>query len=390
MIPDQFLYREDDPNFGKATSIIYQHAYGISASDFDQYVAAITKNHYWRNITLGQLNTAVAKDSNGNTIYEVVYSQIIDNLVNPNDTDVNYNNYDVETQSNIITPYGESVAKEIYWDRPIPLNLGPWYTSETDIFASYIGGTGPTEGTISNTSATSVECNSTIGLAVGDFIIFIGTPFGGIALNTTYYVVSILDSTHFMIALTLGGTPIEFSTASGEMSFLAWTDPNDYYTSLTPGSARTLYPNSLPNMREQVADVLGEQYTIGILPDWMSSQQPNGSTLGYVPAWVIAYCLPGTTTLPDGTTGTYAQYIQYQIQNNWKDPAGELQTLNTINFKIDRFTVNKSSTYNYDTNISPPAWSGLPSATPTPNPVDSDDFYVLFPTVTILPDETQY
>jgi hypothetical protein len=111
----------------------------------------------------------------------------------------------------------------------------------------------------------------------------------------------------------------------------------------------------------------------------MTSQQANGSTLGYVQAWVICYTKPG-----------YSSIIKNNIDSNWIDPAtGEVNRLNRINFQIDRFSVNKSITYNYDNNTSPPAWTGLPSATPVPNPLDSKDFYVLFPRKTILPDENQ-
>ena len=76
--------------------------------------------------------------------------------------------------------------------------------------------------------------------------------------------------------------------------------------------------------------------------------------------------------------------IKNNINNNWP------YTLNQINFRIDRFSVDKSETYNYDKKLNPPAWTGLPSATPVPDPIDSKDFYVLFPRQTILPDETQY
>ena len=82
--------------------------------------------------------------------------------------------------------------------------------------------------------------------------------------------------------------------------------------------------------------------------------------------------------------------IKYNIENLWKDPVGENYRLNRINFKIDRFSVDKSLTYNYDNNTSPPAWTDLPSGTPVPDPIDSKDFYVLFPRKTILPDQTQY
>lgn len=276
LIPNEYLYRLDDPNFGKATSVIYEHAYGINASSFDEYIAAVTKNHYWRNITLGEIKTAVARDDQGNIIYEVVYSEVIDNLINPQ---------------------GVSVAEDIFWPRFIPLGEGDWYTTLTNVYASYIGS----------------------------------------------------------------------------------NETTNYYTSLTPGYARILYPNSLPNMRNRVAQTLGQEFNSNVLPKWMTSQQRNGSTTGFVPAWVICYTKPG-----------FSEIVKNNIQTNWVDVVGNVNTLNTINFRIDRFTVDKSITYNYDKNLSPPTWTSLPSATPEPNPKDSNDFYVLFPRKTILPDEPQY
>jgi len=274
LIPTQYLYRPNDVYFGKATDVIYEHAYGIFASDIDEYIAAVTKNHYWRNITLGELKTAQARNEAGDVVYEVVYSQVIDNLQNPQ---------------------GISVSEEIYWPRPINLFLGPWYTSVTNIFTSY--------------------------------------------------------------ADILG---------------------QEYYTSLSPGFARQLYPNSLFNMRTRVGQELGQEFDSSLLPLWMTSQQENGSTLGYTQAWVICYTKPG-----------YAEQIKNNINTLWLKPDGLPYKLNQINFKIDRFTVNKSITYNYDKNTSPPAWTGLPSATPVPDPLDSQDFYVLFPRQTILPNESQ-
>lgn len=301
LIPEDLLYRPNDPNFGKATSVIYEHAYGIYASNLDQYVAAVTKNHYWRNITLGEIETAVATDEEGNIIYEVVYSKVIDNLVNSK---------------------GQSVSKEIYWPRLIDLGLGPWYTSSTEIFTSYI--------------------DSQISF-----------------LQTQIEEIDITDQLE---------NPLELN--QGEPLF---------FTSLTPGYARLLYPNSLPNMRQQVGDVLGQDVNSNILPLWMRSQQTNGSTLGFVPAWVIAYTKPGCSNI-----------VKTNIENNWVDFLGRPLRLNAINFQIDRFTVDKSITYNFDTTVSPPAWIGLPSADPVPDPIDSKDFYVLMPRKTILPDDPQY
>jgi hypothetical protein len=238
IIPPNYIYRIEDPNFGKANSVIYEHAYGIFASNITQYLEAITKNHYWRFLTLGQIKTAVANDEYGKPLYEVVYSEIIDNLVNPQ---------------------GVSVSNRIYWPRPIRLDAG--------------------------------------------------------------------------------------------------------------GFARTLYPNSLDNMRNRVADVLGQTSEAALLPLWMTTQQPDGSILGYTQAWVICYTKPG-----------YSSVIANNIETLYP------YTLNQITFEIDRFSVNKSITYNYDTTVTPNVWTALPSATPTPVPLDSEDFYALFPRKNIIPD----
>ena len=302
IIPTADLYRPEDVNFGKADNITYEHAYGIYASDFEEYVASINKNHYWRYVTLGQLKTAVAKNSAGEVVYEVVYSEIQDNLINPK---------------------GKSISEEIIWPRNIPLNKGPWYTSVDDIYTSYID----------------------------------TTPDGQqIQTEETFEEQLIVSET--------------------ELFLLTETSQPKYYTSLTPGYARALFPNSLPNMRDRTGENLGQEFDFRLLPEWMTSQQANGSTLGYTPAWVIAYCKPGTSDT-----------IKNNIETLWVDPLGNPYTLNTINFQLDRITVDKSATFDYDNNVSPPAWTGLPSASPEPNPIDSEDFHVLFPRRTILPDE---
>lgn len=239
-----------------------------------------------------------------------------------------------------------------------------------------------------------------------------------------------------------------------------------FYTSLTPGYARILYPNSLDNMRLRVEQELGSNSNFRLLPLWMTSQQRDGNTLGFTPAWVIAYTRPaesvnvtsvqtiGNDTLqiyavivddvsnlvvgkpivfsgntfgnivsgatyyikqigapgyPNAIilstskngityklvteTGnmsgvfdpiSYAEIIQERIQTEWPF------TLNEIDFEIDRFSVNKQITYNYDTLLATPTWSEYPSATPPPDPADSSDFYVIFPNKTILPKSSQY
>jgi hypothetical protein len=98
LIPNEAIYRADDPYFGRRTDIVYNHMYGVPSSTTFQYVESVIKNHYRRNITLGELRTAQATDENGAPLYEVVYSLVIDNLIN-----------------NV----GTSISKEIVWPRPI-------------------------------------------------------------------------------------------------------------------------------------------------------------------------------------------------------------------------------------------------------------------------------
>jgi hypothetical protein len=79
--PD-LLYRPDDPNFGRSTNIVYNHAFGLTAATYEEYVSSLYQNHYWKNLTLGEIDIAQAVGADGNVLYEVVYSKVIDNLLN--------------------------------------------------------------------------------------------------------------------------------------------------------------------------------------------------------------------------------------------------------------------------------------------------------------------
>ena len=198
ILPNDLIYRPDDPNFGIAKNVIYNHAYGLSVADIQDYVASLDINHYWKNITLGSIETARALDSRGNVLYEVVYSRVVDDLVNNQ---------------------GQSVDKEVML--PYPIDAG--------------------------------------------------------------------DSTEI----------------------------------------DTVYPNSLINMRDQVIDTVGQ--ISPALPLWMTSRQVNGKVLGFTPAWVIAYVLPGESGR-----------VAYNIRENFG------VQLNKIDFKIDRYEIDRSQTWQWD------------------------------------------
>ena len=101
IIPVDLLYRPDDPNFGVARNVTYVHAYGLDVESLSLYVQSLDINHYWKNLTLGEIKTAQALDANGQILYEVVYSEVIDDLVNNQ---------------------GQSVSKEV--NLPYPVNEG--------------------------------------------------------------------------------------------------------------------------------------------------------------------------------------------------------------------------------------------------------------------------
>ena len=70
----------------------------------------------------------------------------------------------------------------------------------------------------STTTGTDIlTCDTVHLLYVGKPIQFTGTVFGGVAINTTYYVTSIPTATTFTISATSGGPNFALSTASGTM-----------------------------------------------------------------------------------------------------------------------------------------------------------------------------
>jgi hypothetical protein len=198
IFPTSLLYRPQDPNFGLSTKVIYQHAYGLTAATLDTYVEALQLNHYYKSLVLGSIETAQALDADGNIIYEVVYSRVVDNLVNNS---------------------GESVGKEVQLAYPINYNL------ETDV--------------------------------------------------------------------------------------------------------TTVYPNSLVDMRTQVIDTVGQ--ISNVLPRWMVSKQTDGRTLGFTPAWVIAYTKPGKSG-----------QIKYNIETIFGN------RLNLVDFDVDRYELDNLLTKNWN------------------------------------------
>lgn len=80
-IPQNMLYRPEDPNFGKSRDIRFLLANGLKASRPMDYIAAMATNHYKKTLRFGNVRVAQALHE-GEVAYEVVYIDIVDPLEN--------------------------------------------------------------------------------------------------------------------------------------------------------------------------------------------------------------------------------------------------------------------------------------------------------------------
>jgi hypothetical protein len=76
----KLLYRYYDPNFGVQYDIKMVLEFGIERLDLEKYVPALAQNFYRKRIYFGDIKTAVAKDSTGTIVYEVVYVDAVDDM----------------------------------------------------------------------------------------------------------------------------------------------------------------------------------------------------------------------------------------------------------------------------------------------------------------------
>ena len=76
------IYRNDDPYFGISSSVIYNHAFSLDTANLDEYLTALSKNHFRKKLILGDIKTAQALNTDGSVAYEVVYSEVVDTGVN--------------------------------------------------------------------------------------------------------------------------------------------------------------------------------------------------------------------------------------------------------------------------------------------------------------------
>lgn len=193
IFPPSYLYRINDPWFGKNTERRSLFLAGLKPREASVYAQSMTLNHYWKTVRFGEVKTAIAEDSDFQTKYEVVYVEIIDEQVN-ND------------------------------------GLGP-------------------------NLAVSLPTNSQ--------------------------------------------------------------------------NISTIYVNSFPNMETRIVNGVGYSNR-GVLPDWMTSRQENGTILGFVRVLILCYAIPGK-----------GKEIAYRVRQN-------ISLLNRVDFTIDRYLWDNSMSAGYN------------------------------------------
>jgi len=78
------LYRPEDPNFGVQNSVKMYLEYGLQELNLDYYMPALVNYFKRKRFYFGEITSAIAQDSLGNDVYEVVYVNVIDDQMNGN------------------------------------------------------------------------------------------------------------------------------------------------------------------------------------------------------------------------------------------------------------------------------------------------------------------
>jgi hypothetical protein len=82
------IYRYFDPNFGVQSEIKMVLEFGLEQLNIDDIVPALHENFYRRRFQFGDVKIATANDNTGTKVYEIVYVEVVDNLVNNNGVSV--------------------------------------------------------------------------------------------------------------------------------------------------------------------------------------------------------------------------------------------------------------------------------------------------------------
>jgi len=78
IFPPELIYRPEDSYFGVQKSFKSLFLSGLNPGTAENFVSAIERNHYFKQINFGDIKTARAVNANGTVGYEVIYVDLVD------------------------------------------------------------------------------------------------------------------------------------------------------------------------------------------------------------------------------------------------------------------------------------------------------------------------
>ena len=76
------IYRPYDKNFGVQRQMKMVLDFGIQQLNLEEFLYPLQENFYKKRLRLGEIKSAIAKNSTGTHIYDVIYVEVVDELVN--------------------------------------------------------------------------------------------------------------------------------------------------------------------------------------------------------------------------------------------------------------------------------------------------------------------
>jgi hypothetical protein len=257
-----FIYRPNDPNFGlqrKLKMLLYS---GIETKNIQEYVAAAAKNHSRKQLKIGEVKTAVAKNPGTNdVVYEVIYLEVIDPYESPNG--------DVRKQIKI-----KNIAPQL-------INSVK-YASVNDLYDALPN---VTKVMLRNgNTVADVDFSTAVDIYLRDYKVTY--PVSNILLLT------LRDGTEIEVPFTTG-TPVSKKYRPNPENTIT-VDSNAITVDGASDDVR--YISNISHMRDAIRG-LGETER-NFLPLWMRTAQAGSvNELGFVNAIPLMYCKPGTSLI---------------------------------------------------------------------------------------------
>jgi len=286
IFPESSIYRFNDTFFGVSQNLNMLVLSGINPVDSDVYLAAMQKNHYRKQLWMGNVKTAMATDSNGNPLYEVVYVEAVDPLIN------------ASSAAGLNVPTPQALSKYAV----VETVIGPVYPNSIEAMRDQIAFGNLNLNAITPVSADGVSFTADDTNNTAD-----ATPPEGITTNIGLETYAQLPL--WMTSIQPNGSILGFTQAF----VICYTNPGQ--------SSRIVYNIQQSNYDFQENYFLVDKY---VLDDALSINY-NTSTGSFLPSAETTFDKFTTvaSTLPIVTTVNYAVSTSYNSING--------QTISSIN-----------------------------------------------------------